>query len=421
MSTRVLMVTSALLLLSVAAVAADDASLEERVGTLEAALDQGGGMSAGDLRIHWNDGLQIDMPRQNAKVRIGGRIHNDWIFYSADEDLDQAVGGLEDGVSFRRARIHIAGEFGTNYEFKAMFDLAQHIAYKDIYIGVKRLPGIGAVRVGKVREPFCLDRYTDCDYITFIERGLPAIFAYERNIGVRVHNAVLDQRIAYAAGLFRETHQGHGEGDGEYAFTGRLAGLPIWLDDGRRLVHLGVAYSYRSVEQSSWAQTPEAYSAPDFVRTGAIQSDSESILGLEAACVLGPLSFQGEYVQASVARDYGSDVHFAGCYAYVSYFLTGENRAYDKRKGAFDRLRPTTEFLGRDKGFGAWEAALRYSYIDLNSHDIRGGELADWSLGLNWYLTANMRIMTNYIYADADLQTADDVAHVWLTRFQFSF
>ena len=53
----------------------------------------------------------------------------------------------------------------------------------------------------------------------------------------------------------------------------------------------------------------------------------------------------------------------------------------------------------RDGGPGAWELAARYSYLELDSSGIDGGILHDWTLGLNWYLSHNVRAMLGYIVA----------------------
>ena len=57
---------------------------------------------------------------------------------------------------------------------------------------------------------------------------------------------------------------------------------------------------------------------------------------------------------------------------------------------------------GRDGGFGAWELALRYSYLNLNDELADGGILSDITAGTNWYVNPNTRVMLNYVHADLD-------------------
>ena len=48
-------------------------------------------------------------------------------------------------------------------------------------------------------------------------------------------------------------------------------------------------------------------------------------------------------------------------------------------------------------GIGAWQLAMRFSSVDLNDKDITGGDAQNFSLGLNWFTTNNIRMSANYI------------------------
>jgi phosphate-selective porin len=57
---------------------------------------------------------------------------------------------------------------------------------------------------------------------------------------------------------------------------------------------------------------------------------------------------------------------------------------------------------------------------DFAGGDINGGELDDVTVGLNWYLNPNTRVMLNYVYADAS-DLYDGETHIFQTRFQIDF
>ena len=116
--------------------------------------------------------------------------------------------------------------------------------------------------------------------------------------------------------------------------------------------------------------------------------------------MFGPLSFQAEY-EAAWLQDAGP-AFFQGAYAEVHYFLTGEHRAYDHERMAFTRVKPLrpVRWTGCERGCGAWQVAARYSYLNLNSGDIRGGILNEFTLGVNWFLTANAKVQANYVLTD---------------------
>ena len=112
----------------------------------------------------------------------------------------------------------------------------------------------------------------------------------------------------------------------------------------------------------------------------------------------------------------------------MSWFITGEHRNYQLGKGRFGRVELNENFNPFKGGWGAWEVAARFSYLDLTRSGIRGGEMWDVTAGINWYLAPNLRVMLNYIHSavtnrqldpgDPDVAGSGDVLQ---TRLQMDF
>ncbi|MFP6584564.1 MAG: porin [Candidatus Hydrogenedentota bacterium] len=398
-----------------------DASAEVPVAPTVASAPDGN-----DFRVYWKDGLRLDSYNGDFKLKFGGRIQNDWAFFSEGDEIKASGINSQDGTEFRRARLFIGGIIYDEFEFKAQFDFEDGEAdWKDVYIGANAVPIFGQIRIGHIKEPFGLDALTSSKDVSFMERSLPSTFAPFRNTGIAFARSALDKRLAYTAGVFRQTGK-FGEGqsdDGDINFTGRVSGVPIWIKEGDRFLHLGGAVSHKSVNGEWNISSPaEAHMAEDLVGA-VVMADDVSLYGLEAAYVRGPWSVQGEYMLANVnGLTSADDVNFDGYYLQTSYFLTGEHRSYKLGTGIFEKVKPHRNFGFKEGGGpGAWELAARYSTIDLNDKGIVGGELEDITAGITWYLNPNMKTLLNYVHGELDLGSVDDSVDYIQARFQVTW
>ncbi len=363
-------------------------------------------------------------------VKVGGRIMADVAWFDQDAVNRATVGDIEDGADFRRVRMKVEGDLleTTSYRVEMDFAGGGRPSFTDVWIGWKEVPLFGHVKLGHFKEPFSLEELTSSLFITFMERSLPNAFAPARNFGIMAYDYTPDETWTYAIGWFRTASDAWGDDvgdDGEQSVTTRVTYNPIYADDGRYVLHLGAAYSYRNADEGAfrWRQRPEIRmraagegAVPRFVDTGVIPAVEAHLIGLEAALVYGPFSVQSELMYAPTNQiGTGADPVFSGAYVYVSYFLTGESRTYDRKHGYFTRVRPNQDFLVVTQegctlwqGIGAWELAFRWSYLDLNDEAILGGRLHDLTFGVNWYLNPYTRIMFNYIHAFLDDPVFDD-------------
>ena len=388
----------------------------------------------------WRDRLTFSTPDSSFEMKVGGRIFNDWVWQSQSRNLRRFRGPLEDGTEFRRARIHIGGTVYDNVFFMAMYDFADGDSdFNDVYMGLKDLPYVGRLKIGHTTEPFGMEELTYNKFTTFMERSLTSALVPGFNTGAMVYNTAFDDRMTWAAGVFRDTDAfGDGMSDGGYNLTARITGLPWHPEEGHKLLHLGAAYSHRHPKDGiEFASRPESHLMPEpILRTASWDAHHLDLYGLEAAFQVGPFLLQSEYIGVQADWERGRRDYFDGFYVAASYFLTQDHRSYDPIEGIFTRTRPQRNFrLGRERGWGAWELALRYSYLDLNEFLLtryddetfssywRGGTLEDYTVGLNWHLNPNARVMVNYIkaYVDHPAIRRDANADIFQTRFQVDF
>ena len=380
----------------------------------------------GGFRVFWRNGLHMETNDGRFQVRLGGRIQYDWTGWGDDADVEDHVAGpIQDGTEFRRARLFVRGYVYEHVEYKSQFDFAGgEVAIKDLYFGIQH-PKYG-LRVGHMKEPFSIEELTSSKYITFLERSLVSIFDSERNSGFLLHGNLVNGRMHYGIGFFRETgDDGIGAEAGRYALTGRIADRVIDGDDGRKLLLVGAGLTWRNVENGmelEFSQRPEANLAPEFISTGKVPTNSVTILSLEAAGVHGPLSVQSEWKQARITSPETGNPIFWGGYAYASYFLTGEHRVYSN--GVAQRLIPNRNLLDGAGGKGAWEVAVRYSVLDLFDEGVpaatltTGSRLDDITLALNWYWNPMTLMKLNLIRADIR-DVGDSWAILWRGQIEF--
>ncbi len=397
------------------------AELKSRAVPLESDQAGEGENSAGEpiFGEYWDDGLHAVSRDGKFDVRIGGRIHIDGAFFHSDAGIKSAAADIpgndpfESGWEVRHPRIYLKGRIYNDFIYKIDYTFSDETV-GDAYLGVAGLPVLGTVIVGKAARAFGNDPGPSSNYTLFMEYANTIIFGAGKQVGLAAGAPILDRRVSWAAQVFQFVDGKGLRTEDNYNLNARLTGLPWYRDGGREMLHLGTSYSYRSSKDDYRLRAqPENHLAPYLVDTGDIAIERANLFVLEGAWVTGPFSLESEWYSSLVEReDDLSSLFFSGFYVQSSLFLTGESRGtqYVTSYGEFDSpVEPDRDFSLRGGGWGAWQLTARYSYLDLNDREIRGGILGDLTLGLNWQLNPNLRWMLNYIHAhrngsgDADI------------------
>jgi phosphate-selective porin OprO/OprP len=378
-----------------------------------------GGGSNDPLASDPQPGLTLGSFLEEFKPKITGRLYNDWGWFSTD---DASAFVDDDGTEFRAARIAVEATMYDLIDLKTEYDFAGTPDFKDVYMAMRESP-VGRIQVGHFKEPFSLEELTSSRFITFMERSVANAFVPSRNTGIQVSDKNEASTVTWAVGIFRDADNlGVDTGDGEYAVTGRVTWTP-WNNNGgegndNSLLHLGVAASHRDADDgmARFRVRPEAHLLNQVADTGSFEADDVDLLGVEGSWGTGPFNLQSEYILAMVESQPNDDPNYSGFYVQGSCFLTGEYRTYKSASGAFDRVKVLNNY-SKYEGRGAVEVTARYSMLDLNDGPTED-ELADVTLGLNWYLNPYSRIMFNLIQSQFEEGAVDDDAQIAMVRFQ---
>lgn len=335
-------------------------------------------------------------------VDAGGKLHLDYAKH--DEDRKE----LENGTMVRRARFGVEVTQG-DWEAEVEYEFTDDGEFKDVTLGYEGFDFADLV-AGQQKIPFGLEQQTSSSDLGFVERALPVgTFDPSRAMGLAaIHEGDRHTVTAMAFGDAMDS-DAHRRG-----FGARATVAPVLTDT--RLVHFGAsAVTETTREELDLDSYPESRPTDEkFVNTGGIDNtDRINRYGLEAAWRNGPLSAQAEWLRTDVHRDGGDDnVDFDGWYVSGSWMLTGEVRPYDD--GAFDSVEP-------EHDYGAWELVARVSQINLNDADVEGGRETNATLGVNWYVDDDLRLMANYINVDSKRKGKSDDPNILLMRVQMLF
>lgn len=361
----------------------------------------------------------IDTSTEKWNVRLGGHVQVDYVNWATAPPQIPA----QDYFEFRRLRLLADGTGYGVYDFRLQLTLEPESVgenppgsvttpeMKDAYFSINEIPGLGRARIGNFFVPFSLEQVTNDTNNIFLERSIPTqgVFAADRELGVALYNCTESQRLTWTTGIFVDSiSDGIKEkiDDNQGCrVSGRVTWLPYYDEpsNGRYLIHTGagVLYTKDGDGRVRFRARPQIHEGPRLIDSGAMLADSYTTANLEMAVVWGQVTVQSEAFLSQVDRTIATNEMIGGAYVHVSYFLTGENRVYERfgQHGAqFARNVPYTNvfFTPSGWGLGGWELKARWSNLNLQS--LGAGEYNDLTVGANWYWSDRVRVMFDWIH-----------------------
>lgn len=386
-----------------------------------------------------------DMSSDKWAVKLGGHVQMDYINWA---NADSSIPNTQDYFEFRRLRLVADGTGYGTCDFRLQMTLEPESVgespagtvtspdVKDAYFSMNEIPGLGRFRIGNFFVPFSLEQVTNDTNNIFLERSIPTqgVFAADREVGVALYNSTDDQSVSWATGVFFDSiSEGLKEriDDNQgYRVSGRLNWVPFYDEpsNGRYLIHTGIGILHTDDQDNRvrFRARPQIKEGPRIIDSGVLDADRYTTGNLEFAAVMGPVTLQSEAFLSTVSLNTGDAGSLGGAYAHLSYFLTGENRIYDRfgQHGAqFSRNVPYSNFFVVPGAYspGAWELKTRYSHLNLD--EFNRGQYNDITTGFNWYWSDRTRIMFDWIHpvTTEDAVYGETTSDILAMRFDFNW
>ncbi len=356
----------------------------------------------------------------NFEMEFGGRLQLDHRAYTGTANPSNTF-------LIRRARLEAGGRLFKHYEYKVQADFAETNArlLRDGYLNINYTPAL-QMQFGQFKAPFSQEELQSSKYIDFVERSSVNSLAPARSPGVMVHGTLANGVFEYAAGGFNARKELQVNTAGTPEAYVRLRFTPF-RDSGpaplRDFSFGGAFADGRHRNDLSFAGVTASRSTLFFtpvpVNGEIVRANAEFWWRYKS------FSVRGEYDQTNQARENlkGDGINLPGVIGkgmvfQATYLLTGEAKTDTG-------ITPKKNFLGGERGLGAWELAFRYE--NLQMHDSANPNRAEaYTFGVNWWMTKFVRYQSNFILEQFKdplrTPTPGDTDHFgYLSRIQVIF
>jgi phosphate-selective porin OprO and OprP len=351
------------------------------------------------------------------ELRLGGAFQTDYRYFAEDERADNRF-------DIRRARLRFNGQvtryvrFGMEYEFQGNETDNLIDAWGEVG------PPATALRFGQFKEPFSLEWQSRDKAQLFAERSMGYFLGPRRDIGLMLHGSLFDRAMHYGVGLFNGDGDDGATAGAEHddpEFAGRIVATPFKsISNTFKSLQFGVSGTYAEIDiinvnlrvQSTGMIGTDSYlySLTHNTKFGVIQQVGNRLrLGAEAAWAIGPVLFQGEYIQLKytdiqAAGANPSEAEFSSWYGSIAWCLTGESQTL--AEGVVQPIYPRRFFNPEAGTWGAFCLAVRLEHFTgdeewINPSANTSVKEADAAgIALNWVLFPMCRVILDVTHTE---------------------
>ena len=372
-----------------------------------------------------SDGFSFSSPNGDYKIRLAGNVQGNGRFFMSGADKD-----ISSTFYLNKVRPILSGTLDKYYDFLIMPDFGQgKVVLQDAWVDINYFPQ-AVFQLGKYKAPVNMERLQPDPYIEFVQRSEVQNLVPNRDTGAELHGDLFDGRLTYQLALMNGVPNNTAsdtvdiDNNDSKDFMGRVFLTPFKLSESEWIKGLGFGFGgtygkerngttsvYKTWGQSTWFS----------YNKGVTASGLRTHLDPQAYYYWRHLGLMAEYAQdehslnqlGTFGGKFVNQTHTftdTGYMAQASYYLTGENAAYGW-------VKPLHPFDPRKGWWGGWELAARISNVAAQSSQFRLGfasknvsadAATEFALGVNWYLSDNVKWWFDYAntYFDGGAGTA---------------
>jgi phosphate-selective porin OprO/OprP len=355
------------------------------------------------------DGFVIESGDGAFTLKLKALVQGDTRIYADDEDT------ASDTFLVRRARPTLEGTVGEFISFKLMPDFAgDEATLFDAYVDIDAVP-FATLRGGKFKAPVGLERLQSASNLHIIERGYPTELAPNRDVGAEVYTGGLingkpDSLFSYAVAITNGAPDGRDSPalnpDDNFEYAARAFVEPITG------LGFGLAGSFGDKQGGADDDAEDflpRYRSPGqqtiFEYVDSTAADGQQLRwSPQGYYYVGSFGLLAEYIRSELDVTDGTattELSHEAAQATAVFVLTGEDASF----AGVEPYKPVDS-----GGWGALEVAVRYGWLDLDDDAFplyadpaeSISEANTWGVGLNWYLTKNLKAALAYFQTDFD-------------------
>lgn len=377
------------------------------------------------IDVWFEDGLRFKSQDGNFEAKIGGRLlaHYRTIFGRPFETQGAPlpVRDLPNTFFVRQARLETEGTLLKEWGYKVQVDFptggisqstgtaASNVSgtLRDAFVEWKKYKAF-QVRLGQFFEPVSQEDVSSTRFIDFAERSVINRLLPGRELGLQFSGSLMDGELAWFAmvcngnALLNDQGRAVLDGNDQKEVAGRILYSPFlnggdaWLKGLR----IGLAGTYGSIDTVSSANfdlisTELSVMYADSNPAASTFDGFRGRINPQLSWATGPYAFRAEYLYRTdeLLTSAGPDaLRTKGFYVYSTYILTGEDKKVE------DRIVPKGDW-------GAFELAFRIAQVKIDDAYRTGlftqagnaERITTFTLGLNWWITRNVRFSLNFV------------------------